>query len=149
VQTWHPAVIHFPLVLGLLWPWLDLFGLIWRRPDLHKVALGILIAALVSSMPAVITGQTALDRAVAAQVPIEVLLGHTDDANLVPWLFVALLIIRVVLPMKLARAGQIVALVCGFASGAFLFGVGKSGGELVFGHGIGVQPLKQTSRSAN
>jgi uncharacterized membrane protein len=149
VAELHPIAIHFPIALALLWPVIDLLGLLLKKPDLSRLGLGLLGFALLSSLVATATGQAAFDQALAAKVAPELLNTHADDANLLPWLWLLLLVARFLLAQRLGRVGHGAAIGLGVLALLFVYQVGKSGGELVYRHGVGVQALPQTSQKAN
>ena len=144
MESLHPFAIHAPLTLVVLWPLLDLAGLIAKKPDWSTAAVGILGLALVASLVATASGQAAFDVAVAAQVDPKLLRTHSDDADLMPWILIVLLGARLFGPAKLGMKGRVAAIVLGLVGAGFVFKVGQSGGALVYEHGVGV---KTTSKS--
>ncbi|MCK6545970.1 DUF2231 domain-containing protein [Myxococcota bacterium] len=140
--TLHPFSVHFPIVLVILWPILDAIGLAKQRPDLSKAGLALLIAAALSSLVASVTGQSDFDSAVAAGVDPKVLETHADAANVVPWALFLVLFTRVVGVLKWGVKGHWLAITLGVLAVPLVLSVGKSGGELVRKHGIGVERVE-------
>lgn len=138
MDTLHPAAIHLPLALVLLWPIVDGLGLWAKSPHLSRLALGLLVLAAVASLFATATGQAAFDEAVRRGVDGALLRTHTEDADLMPWALLALAGLRAWLPTKLGGKGRGVALALGLLLIPFAFSVGRSGGKLVYEHGVGV-----------
>ncbi len=140
MEALHPIAIHLPIVLILLAPVIDALGLFTDSKHLSRLAVGFYVAIVVSSLFATATGQAAFDVAVESGVSGELLTTHADDANLVPWLSIVVVVLRFVAPQKLGRPGRMLALVAGLAMWPFIYLVGDSGGALVYEHGIGVRP---------
>jgi uncharacterized membrane protein len=134
----HPLAVHFPIVLAFVWPVLDLVGLLTKRDDISRVALGILVTAVISSLFATVTGQAAFDLAIEAGISPELLNSHADDASLIPWLLLLVLVVRTVGVLKLGKRGHIAAIAAGFAACFLVYRAGETGGALVYRHGIGV-----------
>lgn len=135
----HPAAIHLPLVLVFLWPLIDGLGLAIGSTHLTRLGLGLLGFAALCALFATATGQAAFDVAVERGVDPKLLRTHTEDADLVPWLLLALTALRAWLPTKLGKRGHGIALALGFAMWPFALSVGRSGGALVYEHGVGVR----------
>lgn len=135
----HPLTVHFPIALAILWPILDLIGLVLKKPDLSRAAAGILIVAVVASFVSVVTGDSAFNEALAKKVDVELLNTHADNANLVPWAMVLLVLIRTAGVLKLGKKAHVAAIVLGVAAWGLIYDVGGSGGALVFEHGVGVE----------
>lgn len=135
----HAAAAHFPLALGLVWPWVDLAGFVLRRPPVSWTAVALLSTAMVVSVVSTATGQTELDAAFAAGVDIELLQSHGDLAATVPWALAGVLALRIYLPTKLGRIGHGLGWALGLASGLLLLQVGQTGGALVYEHGVGIE----------
>ena len=138
MDTLHPLAIHMPLALIFLWPVVDGLGLKLNSPHLMRLGLALLVAAVLLALFATATGQAAFDEAVRRGVDPKLLRSHSDDADRVPWLLLAVLAARVWLPKKLAHRGHALALLLGLLTWPIAFGVGQSGGRLVYEHGVGV-----------
>ncbi|MCB9654360.1 MAG: hypothetical protein H6729_09560 [Deltaproteobacteria bacterium] len=135
----HPAVIHFPIVLILLWPIVDLIGLWSKSAALSRLAVGLLGMAVVASLVATVTGQAAMDEALVRGAARPLLRTHTALADVVPWALLALLAARAWGGAKFGRRGRIVAVVLGVLCWPGIWVVGRTGGTLVYSHGIGVK----------
>lgn len=136
-MSWHAAAVHLPLALGVVWPFFDAAGLALGRVDLSRAAVGLLVLALIGSFVATATGQGEYDAAVRAGVSLERLDRHANGASTVPWVFMALVGVRMWLPTRLGPAGAWGGMLLGLAGAALLLWVGHSGGELVYTHGVG------------
>jgi uncharacterized membrane protein len=134
----HPLVIHFPIVLILLWPIVDACGILIKRPEVSKVGLVLLLAAVAASLVGTVTGQSAFDQAVDLHVDPALLATHGDKGGLVPWLLLAVAAVRTLGVLKLKEKAHVAAIVLGVALWPWIYLVGQSGGALVYEHGVGV-----------
>lgn len=134
----HPAVIHMPLVLVLLWPVIDGVGLKLQSPHLMRLGLVLLLLGALTSLMATVTGQAAFDEALVHGVDATLLRTHTSDADMMPWALLTLSALRAWVPTKFGIRGHAGVLVLGLLLWPFALGVGNSGGELVYEHGVGV-----------
>lgn len=137
----HPAVVHFPIVLGVLAPFFAV-GALWaiRRGAAARkawgVATAILAALTLSSWVAVETGEQQEDRVerVVAHAPFE---RHEEAAESFLMMTGAVLAVAA-LGFLGGRAGRVARGVAA-AGSLVLVGagvrVGHSGGELVYRHG--------------
>ncbi len=139
MESLHPVAIHLPLVLVFLWPVVDGLGLRLNSPHLQRLGMGVLVLAAVSSLFATATGQAAFDAAVAQGADPALLRTHTDNADLMPWILMALTALRAWLPTKWGTRGHAAAVLLGVCLVPLAFVVGQSGGKLVYEHGVGVQ----------
>ncbi|CAN0576110.1 unnamed protein product, partial [Laminaria digitata] len=106
---------------------------------LQRLGLALLALAAISSLFATATGQAAFDAAVAQGVDPALLRTHTDNADLMPWILMALTALRAWLPTKWGTRGHAAAVLLGACLVPLGFVVGQSGGKLVYEHGVGVQ----------
>lgn len=139
----HPAVVHLPIALAVLAPWVALAALVsirrgWlpARTWLTVVALHALLAG--SAWLAVETGEQEEERVerVVAERPIET---HEERAEVFLGLSLAALAAAALGMLRgragrLAQVGTLVAALAVLVSGA---AVGHTGGELVYRHGAG------------
>ena len=143
MAEFHPATVHFPIAFFLLWPILDSVGLYFERPDVGRVAAGVLVLALFCALLSTLSGQAAFDQAVESGTQVVLLERHTLDADLVPWLALVVLLVRSVGVHKFGKRALLIAIAMGVALAGFVIAVGLSGGDLVFLQRIGVaSPLR-------
>ena len=142
MADFHPMTVHFPVVLLVIWPILDGLGLVLNKPDLCRTAIGMLAVTLVAALFATLTGQAAFDEALAAGYDAKLLEQHTLDADLVPWLVLVLLLIRIPGVQKMGKKGHLLSIALGFALSGFLLMVAHRGGELVYDYGVGVKQIE-------
>jgi uncharacterized membrane protein len=141
----HPAIIHFPIALGLV---ALLFELLARHPRARNLeaAAGLLIAlAALGSVAAVLSGQVARDEAVVPAAVVPLLARHEDVGELAMWLLLAVAAGRLVLAWRGWFKG-IVPWVYLLAATAVVGAVaynGYLGGKMVFDHGLGTGPVQR------
>jgi uncharacterized membrane protein len=145
----HPLVIHFPIVLFLLYTLLEIVGITFNKEEIQRGAYVILILGVIGALAAVLTGHQAEELAEktissAFRFPEEVLEEHEWFANLTVWYFFFVLLLRTYLVVKKKFVGRIRYIFIIFAlAGTFLvWSTGREGGELVFEHGVGTELIK-------
>jgi uncharacterized membrane protein len=137
----HPAVVHFPLVLGILLPFVAAWALITSRrsfkgtPAWRFVAVTAVLLS-VSAWVSVETGQQQEDRVerVVGEAPI-----HTHEEAAEGFLLGSVIVTGIVLvgllPGAVGRGARILAIPGTLVVVALAFQVGDSGGALVYRHG--------------
>ena len=91
-MSWHPMVVHFPLVLLPLSVAVDLVGWIGRRPDWHRGAYYLLVLGVLSALTAVFSGnEAALPFRGDAEL-VEHIEEHEDLATLVLFFFLGVVL---------------------------------------------------------
>lgn len=138
MSTLHPLAVHLPIAVAMLWPLVDLVGLVLARPDVSRTAVGLLGLGVAGSLVATVTGQVAYDAAIARGFAPEVLDTHAGPADLVPWVLLLIGALRTFGVHKLGRMAHVAAVVAGLAVAGWVGFVGYSGGRLVYEHGVGV-----------
>lgn len=136
-MNWHAAMVHVPIGLALVWPWVDLAGFFTQTSAVGWTAVALLGVAVVSSMAATATGQAEYDAAVQAGESLEVLDSHASLAQVVPWALLGLLALRLWGPTRWGPTGQVVGAVVGVLASGLVLYVAHSGGQLVYVHGVG------------
>jgi uncharacterized membrane protein len=137
----HPAVVHFPLVLAVLLPFVAAVALVLalrttapRRPWglVVVMAAGLALSAWV----AVETGEQQEER-VEAVVSDAVIAHHATAAETLLWSSAALLVIALggLASGRLGATARGVTVAASVALLAMAFRVGDSGGQLVYTHG--------------
>lgn len=139
----HPAVVHVPVALAILMPFLTLGLLVaWWRDWLPGRAWAIAVALqavlVVGAVTAVQTGEAEEER-VEEVVDHDLIEEHEEGAKLVVWSSGGALIVML-LPLFLPgeRRKKLAAVAASGATVAVMvlaLGVGKAGGELVYEHG--------------
>jgi len=138
----HPMVVHFAIALVLVAVFLDLLGVVARRPSLHGAAFINLIGAGVFSIAAVAAGMVAEVRLLIAPDVHQILdthklLGFSSCAG-----------ILVLLGWRVARRGAFPARAAGvvYLTLSLLIAVaigtaGFIGSQLVYGNGLAVNAI--------
>ena len=144
----HPVFVHLPLALLPVALAFDLLSLAWRGQQwLDRSAASLYCLGAVGSVAAYLTGRQAVDS--LPDIPTQALTtvsSHSDSALIAVWIVVPLAVIRLVLTLRdrqretATLVGLRVVLVVVAAVGVWtLLQTGKTGGSLVFEHGLGVQ----------
>ena len=137
----HPAVVHFPLVLSVLFPFVAAAALIVsRRPGAGRGAwIGLTVMALFlvgSTWLAIETGQQQED--VVERVVSESLIhGHEEAAEglLLGSAILAGVILIGLVPGKVGRSARWLSVPAGLVVLGLAVRVGDLGGKLVYQHG--------------
>jgi uncharacterized membrane protein len=132
---WHPAIVHFPIALGVVGALAAVTSLIVRREWIRWFAPVLLSIALLGGVAAYFSGQNAEDAAERAGVPEEPLSSH-EDSSLYGLGLLALATVLAWATTARRRGEWVAALVAVGAAGAILY-TAYLGGQLVFVHGAG------------
>jgi uncharacterized membrane protein len=137
----HPAIVHFPLVLAVLIPFVGSVALLLARRTAaprRPWALVVIMAAglALSAWVAVETGEQQEER-VEAVVPESVISHHAAAAETLLWSSAALLVIALggMASGRLGAAARGVTVAGSVVLLVMAFRVGDSGGQLVYTHG--------------
>lgn len=137
----HPAVVHFPIVLAVLIPFVAAFALlvIARGASARSAWSLVLVVAAglaLSSWVAVETGEDQGER-VERVVPESAIERHEGAAETLLVSSLVLLVITAggLAPKRLGRAARVVAVPASVVLLVMAFRVGDSGGQLVYTHG--------------
>jgi uncharacterized membrane protein len=141
MDSWHPVVVHFPIVLLPLSAGLDLLAFLRRRPKWHSLAYGILLLGSLAALLAVWTGNDAAApyrRDAAVQ---QHLARHEDLATVALFLFLGIALGRLPLHLRGRLQGwPLRGWVLAALLGSALLGVvAHYGGELVYRYAVGVR----------
>lgn len=137
----HPAVVHFPVVLGTLLPLVIVAALlvIGRGTPARSAwgwVMAVAAALAVSSVVAVRTGEPEEER-VEDVVPERVIHEHEEMAERTQWLAIATLVISAggLAGGMLGRIARPTTFALSLATAILMVLTGKLGGELVYTHG--------------
>ncbi len=137
----HPAVVHFPLVLAVLIPFVVAFALlvIARGASARSAWSLVLVVAVglaLSSWVAVETGEDQGER-VERVVPESAIERHEDAAETLLVSSLVLLVIAAagLAPKRLGKSARVLTVPASVALLVMAFRVGDSGGQLVYTHG--------------
>jgi uncharacterized membrane protein len=145
----HPLLVHFPIAFFILYILFEFTGLFTKEKKLAYFIHSILSLAVVTSILALLTGNSAEKEVMAlieqgAAVPKDLVIEHRDFANITIWYFLALLIIRTyfIVKSKLNLQIKLVMLILGIIGGIFVYYTGLYGAELVYKYGAGTELIK-------
>ena len=142
----HPRIVHFPVVLFILYFFLEVSSILLKKNYLSKSAYIILIAGIVTAVAAVLTGNQAHEAAkTILKEKNNLLTGlieqHEQNATITLWYFCGVLILRtyLILKKKFDNNWKYIFIPIGLAGCYLIYITGIHGGELVFKYGIGTQ----------
>ena len=139
MSDWHPLVVHFPIALLTTSVGIELIALAKHRVQWHRFAYALLVAGLLSSAAAVITGTEAALPYRSQPEVADLIQQHEDLGSIVFVIFMATALGR--LPLLLQRSGgwPLTAwIVVAVGGSVLLWWTSYCGGELVYAHGVGV-----------
>ncbi len=141
----HPMIVHFPLALFPVALGVQLYALLrgqglFGRDCAHKSAMGLLALAAVAAVIAAMFGDAALDVALDAGVPDELLEDHEDLGMTSAVLLVVMAIAGGWLYRRRQEPGKLdwAYWLAGVAVFVILFTTAWHGGHLVYDHGVNV-----------
>lgn len=141
----HPYLVHFPIALLTVGFLFDVASLFSSRLPFRQMGATLLVIGVVVAGAAVLTGDQAMDAAEHAGVHKHIIEPHEESATVTLFLFLGLLIARILLRKResawLWRGYLVVALLAVF----MLLRTGYLGGKLVFEHGIAVKRAAPTA----
>jgi uncharacterized membrane protein len=144
----HPKIIHFPLVLFILYFIFEITGLLIKKDFLSKSAVVILLLGIFFAIISVISGNQ------AEQIFLKQKLNdlenyrkfineHSEFASYSLWNFTLLTFLRIyfLLKKKLSSKIMYVIILLGLIGVILIILTGLSGGKLVYELGIGTKLL--------
>ncbi len=131
----HPAVVHFPIALGVVGAFFAVVYLFLRKEWLRWFAPVLLSIALLGAVGAYFSGQNAEDRAEALRVPENAIHQH-EESSLYGLGLIGLATLLSWATHARRRGEWLAAIVAVVAAGAILY-TAHLGGKLVFIHGAG------------
>jgi len=138
----HPMIVHFPIVLFLLYFLFELIGVFF--PRFEDSALLVLFLGIVTGVIAVLTGNQAagffVKNFTVNDLTLEAIEEHEFLATLLLWYFFGILIYRYYLRVKKKLNGKIkyILLFLTIIGSILVYQTGAAGGKLVYEHGVGV-----------
>ncbi len=143
----HPAIVHFPIALLLLAGALGAVSLFYKREFYKDLTLKCLIAGVVFTPFAVLTGMVAEQNLQHNEAIHEILIIHKYNGFVILFLF-QILLVWFWLRRKLFGNIEYNAWVVGLLVGNLLiFYQGYLGGEMVYTHGAGVKAMEMGSEN--
>jgi len=152
MQDLHPFLVHFPVAIIPVTVILGLYSLIQRRNRGVRHAFRLcLFIAIVSALGALLTGQSAEDRAVRL-VPPDLLEAHEELGTLTFWLILAAGVFELISLFRRLGAWapplQALAFVLAVAAVISTALAGHRGAEMVYRFGAGVGTVFKPSAGA-
>ena len=150
IAQFHPIVVHFPIVLFIIYMLFEIAGVVLKNEFYSKAAYILLILGVVSAIGAVLTGNQAeevaehwLDKGIGFG---DVLEAHEEYAIFTLWYFFAILVARTYFVVKKKFVGtiKIVFAVLALVGTFLVFETGEHGGELVFKYGVGTEVIQNS-----
>ena len=149
----HPIVVHFPIVLGALLPFLAIL-LWWAIKKWHwtpKVWALVSAVALVYSLSAVTAVQLGEvdEEKVEKVISEEVIEEHEEAGELIPWLAGTLFLVSLGgLTKKYSHHAKVAMIIFSLFGILPLVNAGHTGGELVYEHGAAFAHLPENHKAA-
>ena len=142
----HPMIVHFPIVLFVSYFLVEVSNLFFKQSIVDAVNFIILLAGVLFSVVAVLTGNQAYNAALhilqskPAEI-VKVLELHETMATISLWLFTAILFLRYYLfsKNKLTQKWKILISIIAFFGVVFIYQTAFLGGKLVFDFGVGTK----------
>ena len=131
----HPAIVHFPIALGVVGALAAVAYLVFRKEWLRWFAPVLLTIALLGAGAAYFSGRSAEDRAEELKVPEHAIEEHEESAYWVLGLFGLASLLSWATHAK--RRGEWLSTLIAVMAAAAVLRTGYLGGELVFVHGAG------------
>lgn len=139
----HPAIVHFPPVLLFAAAILYILGLVLKQSNLDKMGFFFHAAGLLACLAAIFTGDYEADRIPQNAEIHEIVERHEFLVMLATYGF-GILGVWAFLRQKSTIAFEKIGFVCAFIALTIVIGIGAHlGGEMVFEHGAGVQPMEK------
>jgi uncharacterized membrane protein len=149
----HPSVVHFPIVLLIIYAVFELAAAFTGKEKFYQTAFIFLAAGVVGLLAAAITGNYSAQIA-GKSLGNSVTAGHELIAGITIWFYILWTVVRGYIVIK-KRKAQIPAMVLKYAgyvsviiaiTGCVLiFLTAKEGGDLVFKKGIGTEMMQNQS----
>ena len=147
----HPLLVHFPVALLISAATVDLVALLARHDSARRAATWLLAAGTAFLPLTYWTGRQASDQVVNPFPRAHAVMAeHSDLAWWTLWVFLAVVVVRLVLLSRERLQGAPHAFSTVLVIGAtILLGVtAEHGGQLVFDLGVGVRPVSEAPEGA-
>ena len=131
----HPAIVHFPIALGVVGALASVVYLILRKEWLRWFAPILLTIALLGAVAAYFSGQSAEDRAEELKVPHAAIEEHEESSFYVLGLLGLGALLSWATHAK--RRGEWISTLIAVMAAAAVVRTAYLGGELVYVHGAG------------
>lgn len=148
----HPLLVHFPIAILITATLADLAFVIWAKPWMRKMVLGLFTFGVIMLGITYLSGKQAID---IVDVPLRAQLtaSHHADWALRTLVFYGLyLLIRWVLNYGYYDRKRWVAIllfIIGLAGTGLIAKTADLGGHLVYGHGVGIHQTSNNNSLTN
>ena len=123
----HTKLIHFPIALLVIYPFIELLFLITKKEYFNKTAFLFLSMGVVASLFAAVSGNQAFESvAVWTDSSKNIFEQHQYYANITVWFFAALLVLRFII-FKKYSSKRIIVLIFFIVSLAGLIAIYQTG----------------------
>ena len=149
----HPIVVHFPIVLGTLLPFLAIllwFGIKkWQLPPkVWALVSAVALVYALSGTAAVYLGEEDEEK-VEKIISEKVIEEHEEAAELIPWIAGSLFLVSLGgFTVRYQKHAQVALIVLSLVGVAPLINAGHTGGELVYEHGAAIAHLPADHQAA-
>ena len=154
LASFHPQLVHFPIALFIVYTFLELVGLLFKKEAFTKAAFIILILGVLGALASVLTGNQAEEAWKNWNTVSKGLLEeHETYANITLWYFVGVLTLRTLFVINVEIKNKFVAytakmkiafVLFALVGCFFVYQTGEHGGKMVYKHGVGVSIEKQS-----
>jgi len=149
----HPIVVHFPIVLGTLLPFLAI--LLWWAikkwdwtPKVWSLVTAVALVYSLSAVTAVQLGEEDEEK-VEKVISEEVIEEHEEAGELIPWLAGTLFMVSLGgFTVKYSKQAKVAMIVLSLVGIVPLVNAGHTGGELVYEHGAAMAHLSPEHKAA-
>ena len=140
----HPVVVHFAIALLAVAVVTDLLALVSKKENLRQMAVYLLYIGTAAAIGAVLSGLQAVEVVKVPDEAAELVADHRLSGIITMWLFVALTAMRYAFDRMglMARPVKWVYYLLSIVALAFLLTTGTRGGNMVYFHGVGIDPSK-------
>ncbi len=145
----HPLVIHFPIVLLILYSIAEVYQLISGNYKLNSMLLIILGAGIVAAIGAVISGNAEASSIATNSLPLkETIEAHETWATFTLFTFTGIFLIKISsIKSKSKKQLRFIILFLVILGCIFVYLTGTTGGKLVYKYGVGTELFKNSTKT--
>ncbi len=141
----HPIFLHFPIAFLFSFLLIELYGLVFKKPEIRRWANGLLYLGGVTAILTVISGLIAAERVPHGAQVHEIMQWHQRAGITVAVLAAALGIWRRAGGVPESAMALALSMVVTLIIGGVLLLGADMGGMMVYQHGVGVRSLQSAS----
>jgi len=148
LADFHPMIVHFPIVLFILYFLFESSGIILDKEYLSKSALIILGIGVLAAVNGVLTGNQAAELIdvmnLHSQIPEELIEEHEEWATITLWFYSFVLALRVYISSKNKFTGKLryIFIALSLIGCYLIYETAEHGGKLVYKYGAGTELIK-------